>query len=76
MNDTFLIVGIFLIIAGAYAYNYADTELTEGKYTFNISLKKLNDLKSIQNYGIAVSVIGAIIAFAGALERDPPHDPV
>jgi predicted negative regulator of RcsB-dependent stress response len=72
MNGTFLILGFFLIIAGVYGYNYASTELTEEKYSLHFDLSKMNDLKSTQNYAIAVSVIGAIIAFAGALDRDPP----
>jgi hypothetical protein len=32
----------------------------------------MNDLRNTQNMAIAVSVIGAIIGLAGALDRDPP----
>lgn len=72
MNDTLLIIGIAVIIAGVIVYNYAGSELVEEKYSFRFDLGKMNDLRNTQNMAIAVSVIGAIIGLAGALDRDPP----
>lgn len=74
MNDTLLIVGIFLIIIGVYWYNSVSADLTRGEFTFNINLGRINDLKGQQNYAIATSVIGAIIAFAGAVDRGPRYE--
>ncbi|MDD3074780.1 MAG: hypothetical protein PHS56_10215 [Eubacteriales bacterium] len=71
MNDTLLMIGIAILIAGVIVYNYASTELVEEKYSFRFDLGKMNDLRNTQNIAIAVSVIGAIIGLAGALDRDP-----
>lgn len=77
MNGTYLIIGFFLLFIGVYGYNHACTELTKEEYSFRVNLSKINDLRSMQNYAIAVSVVGAIFAFAGVLDRDPPdRDPV
>ncbi|MFA7162493.1 MAG: hypothetical protein WC083_07995 [Candidatus Methanomethylophilaceae archaeon] len=72
MNDALLIIGIAILIAGVLVYNYAGNELVEEKYSFRFDLGKMNDLRNTQNIAIAVSVIGAIIGLAGALDRNPP----
>lgn len=71
VNDTLLIIGIAILIAGVMVYNYASNELVEERYSLRFDLGKMNDLRNTQNVSIAVSVIGAIVALAGALDRDP-----
>lgn len=74
MNDTLLIIGIAILIAGVIVYNYAGTELMEERYSLRFSLSKMNDLQNTQNIAIAISVIGAIVGLAGALDSksNPP----
>lgn len=69
MNDTLLIIGIAVLIAGVLVYNYASNELVEEKYSFRFDLGKINDLRNTQNMAIGVSIIGVIIGLAGAVSK-------
>lgn len=69
-----MIIGIAILVAGVLVYNYAGTELKEERYSLRFDLAKINDLKSTQSMAIAVSVIGAVLGIAGALDsRSDPQ---